>query len=55
MHTTEHAAPTKKITITVNGEPIGRDLIIDSVTYVPVQNEQDGRSRGEWRERSESL
>ncbi|MDO7907166.1 hypothetical protein Q5741_12175 [Paenibacillus sp. JX-17] len=26
----------KKILITVNGEPIERELIVDSVTYAPV-------------------
>ncbi|MFS0870703.1 hypothetical protein [Paenibacillus xylanilyticus] len=36
MYTTEQTTPTKTIMITVNGEPIGRKLIIDSVTYAPV-------------------
>ncbi|GAB1157498.1 hypothetical protein YWY31_35230 [Paenibacillus illinoisensis] len=37
MYTTEQTTPTKTIMITVNGEPIGRKLIIDSVTYAPVR------------------
>ena len=36
MHSTERGTPTKTIMITVNGEPIGRKLIIDSVTYAPI-------------------
>ncbi|MDN4600357.1 MULTISPECIES: hypothetical protein [Paenibacillus] len=36
MYTTEQAATTKTIMITVNGEPIGRELIIDSITYAPI-------------------
>ncbi|WP_405155596.1 hypothetical protein [Paenibacillus sp. FSL K6-0108] len=33
MYTTKQ---TKTIKITVNGEPIGRELIIDSITYAPI-------------------
>ncbi|WP_162842433.1 hypothetical protein [Paenibacillus sp. O199] len=36
MYTTKQAATTKTIMITVNGEPIGRELIIDSITYAPI-------------------
>jgi hypothetical protein len=38
MYTTKQAATTKTIMITVNGEPIGRELIIDSITYAPITN-----------------
>ena len=38
MYTTEQTTSTKTIMITVNGKPIGRKLIIDSVTYAPVSN-----------------
>ncbi|GGH56740.1 hypothetical protein [Paenibacillus silvae] len=36
MCTSDHNTLTKTIIITVNGEPVGRKLIIDSVTYAPV-------------------
>jgi len=41
MYTTDQNTSTKTIMITVNGEPVGRKLVIDSVTYAPV-NEADG-------------
>ncbi|WP_340019496.1 hypothetical protein [Paenibacillus sp. FSL H3-0457] len=41
MYTTDQNTSTKTIMITVNGEPVGRKLVIDSVTYAPV-NEVDG-------------
>lgn len=31
----------KKIMITVNGEPVGKGLWIDKVTYAPVQIHED--------------
>ncbi|PYE48521.1 hypothetical protein HUB98_22845 [Paenibacillus barcinonensis] len=36
MCTSNHNILTKTIIITVNDEPVGRKLIIDSVTYAPV-------------------
>ncbi|WP_187386469.1 hypothetical protein [Paenibacillus ihumii] len=36
LQTNELDHKLKKITITVNGEPIGYDLLLDNVTYVPV-------------------
>ncbi|WFR62623.1 hypothetical protein P9222_31455 [Paenibacillus amylolyticus] len=36
MYTAEQNTSTKTIMITVNGEPVGRKLVIDSVTYAPV-------------------
>lgn len=32
----------KKITITVNGKPIGTELWVDKVTYAPVNREPVG-------------
>ncbi|MEK4074706.1 MULTISPECIES: hypothetical protein [Paenibacillus] len=40
MYTADQNTSTKTIMITVNGEPVGRKLVIDSVTYAPV-NEAD--------------
>ncbi|WP_186331429.1 hypothetical protein [Paenibacillus xylanexedens] len=36
MYASNQNASTKTIMITLNGEPVGRKLIIDSVTYAPV-------------------
>ena len=36
MYVSNQSASTKTIMITLNGEPVGRKLIIDSVTYAPV-------------------
>ncbi|WP_336759251.1 hypothetical protein [Paenibacillus sp. USHLN196] len=36
MYTADQNTSTKTIMITVNGEPVGRKLVIDSVTYAPV-------------------
>ncbi|MEK4662123.1 hypothetical protein MHH93_09515 [Priestia sp. FSL H7-0729] len=36
MYTANQNTSTKTIMITVNGEPVGRKLVIDSVTYAPV-------------------
>ncbi|MBR2567209.1 MAG: hypothetical protein IKE29_21715 [Paenibacillus sp.] len=36
MYTQKPNTLTKTIVITVNGEPVGRKLIIDSVTFAPV-------------------
>ncbi|WP_342554589.1 hypothetical protein [Paenibacillus sp. FSL R7-0652] len=36
MYVSNQTTATKTIMITVNGEPVGRKLIIDSVTYAPV-------------------
>ncbi|MGC5775624.1 hypothetical protein [Paenibacillus pabuli] len=44
MYTSEQTTTTKTIMITVNGEPIGRELIIDSVTYAPVNNPESLQS-----------
>ncbi|WP_186333534.1 hypothetical protein [Paenibacillus xylanexedens] len=36
MYAADQNTSTKTIIITVNGEPVGRKLVIDSVTYAPV-------------------
>ncbi|MGF6356412.1 hypothetical protein ABIE27_004330 [Paenibacillus sp. 4624] len=36
MYVSNQSTSTKTIMITLNGEPVGRKLIIDSVTYAPV-------------------
>ncbi|WP_181151035.1 hypothetical protein [Paenibacillus sp. PCH8] len=36
MYTADQNTSTKTIMITVNGEPVGRKLVIDSVTYAPI-------------------
>lgn len=36
MYASNQNTSTKTIMITLNGEPVGRKLIIDSVTYAPV-------------------
>lgn len=36
MYVPNESTSTKTIMITLNGEPVGRKLIIDSVTYAPV-------------------
>ncbi|GAB6929264.1 hypothetical protein JCM10914A_32470 [Paenibacillus sp. JCM 10914] len=37
----------KKIKITVNGKPVGNGLIIDKVTYAPVQGSARTKGEGE--------
>ncbi|MFD1885885.1 hypothetical protein [Paenibacillus wenxiniae] len=38
MHQTNFESNFKKVMITVNGEPVGKGLVIDSVTYAPVRD-----------------
>ncbi|WP_440117095.1 hypothetical protein [Paenibacillus sp. QZ-Y1] len=44
MYTTEQATTTKTIMITVNGEPVGRELIIDSITYALITEPESVQS-----------
>lgn len=41
MYDTNFDPNFKKITITVNGEPVGNGLLIDRVTYVPVRDNRE--------------
>ncbi|WP_322902935.1 hypothetical protein [Paenibacillus campi] len=40
MQQTNFEANFKKVMITVNGEPVGKGLVIDSVTYAPVREHE---------------
>ena len=40
MQQTNFESNFKKVMITVNGEPVGKGLVIDSVTYAPVREQE---------------